>query len=576
MPVRTPQFLDGVPGNSMEQQWAVQESSTVHDRARLLLSALSRNGLLILEIRQQADILTLGLSCNHGPNSHELVVGVRLPDGTFRSRLTAEYPPELASALAGIIKNFTTLGGRVADLDLASWRSWVAFPFDVAQSLLPCGRWWWLPEHCALFWGAVHSTMAFTAQEVVPSTCTSKDCLRIVVHLASGCPSAPLTEEALQPYFDDLLVAFDAQHHSEHLRHVAPGVEELRSKCDHVAIGKLGVVIAEGRSPRLVVDSSVSNVTSNASIPNHTLLPKISDLMRCTPLGMASEQITQLTLDVSKAHRKESSFERFPVNLGPTPVAHQCLAPSPPPAHPIVPYIAEHTSDNGRRQPCQRVTELVDDSLVLTTSMTSQHHSLAAGACIRRVANTFVTDREGLKSVHTKRVWLGITVSPHRLLDDDAVAALHAWREILSSASFCISMIAPQFLPVQATADANGIFERGWNWWCSILLRWLLCLVYADITHIPGHLNVLADALSRYEATPVQLDPSSQVGIDWKSLMCQNGISVVQPDAKWPSTFRVRLAWLENLLAESRAYFWGLVCRLVDIRFVLGVSSSYR
>ena len=41
---------------------------------------------------------------------------------------------------------------------------------------------------------------------------------------------------------------------------VAPvpgGLEALRQQYDQVAVGKLGVVLAEGRSPRLVVDSSV-------------------------------------------------------------------------------------------------------------------------------------------------------------------------------------------------------------------------------------------------------------------------------------------------------------------------------
>ena len=39
-PVSIPQHLDGLPGNTVQQQLAVQESATVHDRARLLLSAV--------------------------------------------------------------------------------------------------------------------------------------------------------------------------------------------------------------------------------------------------------------------------------------------------------------------------------------------------------------------------------------------------------------------------------------------------------------------------------------------------------------------------------------------------------
>ena len=70
------------------------------------------------------------------------------------------------------------------------------------------------------------------------------------------------------------------------------------------AIGKLGVVLAPGRSPRLVVDSSISMVTANTVLPNHMLLPRISDVIQCAPDSMASQQMTQLTLDVAKAHRR--------------------------------------------------------------------------------------------------------------------------------------------------------------------------------------------------------------------------------------------------------------------------------
>ena len=56
----------------------------------------------------------------------------------------------------------------------------------------------------------------------------------------------------------------------------------------------------------------------------------------------------------------------------------------------------------------------------------------------------------------TRRVWLGVSDpdSPHRLLDADALAALRAWNEVLTSSSFCISMRRPQILPVIATAHA--------------------------------------------------------------------------------------------------------------------------
>ena len=52
------------------------------------------------------------------------------------------------------------------------------------------------------------------------------------------------------------------------------------------------------------MDSSISNVTSSTIIPNHMMLPCISDILFCAPTEMAQHQVIQLTLDVSKAHRR--------------------------------------------------------------------------------------------------------------------------------------------------------------------------------------------------------------------------------------------------------------------------------
>ena len=64
---------------------------------------------------------------------------------------------------------------------------------------------------------------------------------------------------------------------------VPGGLQELQQQYPKTAVGKLGLVLAEGRSPHLVVDSSISNVTANTILPNHMLLPRISDVMACAP-----------------------------------------------------------------------------------------------------------------------------------------------------------------------------------------------------------------------------------------------------------------------------------------------------
>lgn len=107
--------------------------------------------------------------------------------------------------------------------------------------------------------------------------------------------------------------------------------------------------------------------------------------------------------------------------------------------------------------------ELVDgfsNDLVLASPMSARHHSLIAGIRLRRVANTNVVTKADLADLHLKsrEVWLGISdpSPPHRLLNQDAVDAIAAWQAILSFSSFSISMVQPQTLPDQATADAMG------------------------------------------------------------------------------------------------------------------------
>ena len=81
-------------------------------------------------------------------------------------------------------------------------------------------------------------------------------------------------------------------------------MEAVKAAFPKVAFGKLGLVLAEGRSPRLVVDSSISGVTSSCVIPNRLLNPRISDLQACAPISLASEEWIVVSLDVRKAHRQ--------------------------------------------------------------------------------------------------------------------------------------------------------------------------------------------------------------------------------------------------------------------------------
>jgi len=103
------------------------------------------------------------------------------------------------------------------------------------------------------------------------------------------------------------------------------------------------------------------------------------------------------------------------------------------------------------------ITQL-DEHLQLRSSLTHKHQSLRPGVTPCRVANSHVKTLADVKSLHIKsrRVWLGIfdPTSPQRKVDDEASETLQDWLQLLVSTPFSLSMCAPTWIQVQATADA--------------------------------------------------------------------------------------------------------------------------
>ena len=71
-----------------------------------------------------------------------------------------------------------------------------------------------------------------------------------------------------------------------------------------VALGKLGVATAEGRQPRLVVDSSVCGLNSRCQIPDRSTLPTAKEVLRCFPLRQTSSNYLGFSLDIKAAHKR--------------------------------------------------------------------------------------------------------------------------------------------------------------------------------------------------------------------------------------------------------------------------------
>ena len=71
-----------------------------------------------------------------------------------------------------------------------------------------------------------------------------------------------------------------------------------------VAIGKLGVARAEGRAPRLVVDSSVCGLNGRCIIPERSTLPTAKEVLRSYPLRNCQTPLLGFSLDVKAAHKR--------------------------------------------------------------------------------------------------------------------------------------------------------------------------------------------------------------------------------------------------------------------------------
>eukprot|EP00438_Fugacium_kawagutii_P024615 Skav227274 [mRNA] locus=scaffold3803:105876:109202:- [translate_table: standard] len=243
-PVRTPDFLDGLPSNTFAQQLSVQESAIIHDRARLILSEVEKTGgMVLLEnpptsmsfldplmaqwiqqiapfcaqtvactfgldwlkawmfVSNKVDVHQLASECLHPPGSHERIAGVRLPDGTFLTRLTAEYPVQLAEAIATIISRYTSHHGQVATL-----RSW--------KTLLP-PKLCWKPSHTRIEDGGGQISTALHVQPAsrdpfqslrrmwLSRVSRSGDCHRILAHILRADKGPPLDDAAILPYLQD-------------------------------------------------------------------------------------------------------------------------------------------------------------------------------------------------------------------------------------------------------------------------------------------------------------------------------------------------------------------------------------
>ena len=148
-PVRTPQEPDGCASNNWSQATKAQDSALLHDRCHELLSRIAAAGgcivfeqppssmaylnlnvqrwlqsttpyvIQVAACKHELDVakhwmfssnrpglLDLASTCCHPSGSHRQIWGKRAADGSFFSRLTAQYPKALAETLAEFLIGF--------------------------------------------------------------------------------------------------------------------------------------------------------------------------------------------------------------------------------------------------------------------------------------------------------------------------------------------------------------------------------------------------------------------------------------------------------------------------------------
>ena len=85
--------------------------------------------------------------------------------------------------------------------------------------------------------------------------------------------------------------------------------------------------------------------------------------------------------------------------------------------------------------------------------------------------------------------------------------------------------------------------------------------IYPKITHIPGHLNDIADALSRFkQPLPEPLTLSNQWVVRWQTLLDSASIFTAQSGRRWPHRFGIGEKWfLQSPLTQGSSIdrLWG-------------------
>ncbi|CAE7225121.1 unnamed protein product [Symbiodinium natans] len=524
-PVRTPSFPLGLPNLSPKQQRELAMSTLLHQRTRHLLSLVAaRGGIIFLEnpstsllwldpqvmawVRAFAPFGASVASCAHGldykkawlfwcnrpsvaalasvcphlPAYHRPLSRQRTADGGFLTRTTACCRPPSPAPLHPSASPSCQLRTAIIHC-LHGLTCCPPFPVEdgAGTGSAACHVRPQSDDHFKALRRAWSARLAHTG--LVP---------KIVTALSSGAKTAPLSEDELAPLFLDLREFL--QVHQEELRagwilEVPGGDAELKRRYEHTAVGKLGVVLSEGRPPRLVVDSSISGVTEATHLPNRSANPTLLDIRRCLPISDARERLVALVLDVSKAHRRLKTlpadqgllcfrhrgrlYQCKTLNFGACAsgfywarvagllvrlvhrfwwVGHSALIYVDDQYCPPLVHVALSVQAWARLQ-----SVLSNDLRVIGPSGLA---SAPLGSRVFRVAQTAVLTKEELPQFppSARRLWVQISdlAHPDRVISDASRAVMDMWLQICRSGTDFKSLLLSPHFECEAFADARA------------------------------------------------------------------------------------------------------------------------
>ena len=81
-------------------------------------------------------------------------------------------------------------------------------------------------------------------------------------------------------------------------------------------MGRVNIVHAPGKKPRLVVDSSVCHTNQACRVPEKSSLPSLGDIRAAFPLRQGNEDVAALSADIRSAHKTVRIRERDQGLLG--------------------------------------------------------------------------------------------------------------------------------------------------------------------------------------------------------------------------------------------------------------------